>query len=73
MNLAEFLAKKKLSYHEFGEIVGASTSNVRFWALGMVTPGLYYALKIKDATKSKVEIKSLLSIVDKVSYENKKN
>ena len=73
MSLQEFLDKKNLTYKDLSDEIGASQSNVRFWALRVTTPGLFYAMKVNEYTRGKVAYRDMLSLVDRDKYEENKN
>jgi len=73
MTIAEFLKKTKIDHNDLARMIGASPSSVKFWELGVGSPGLYYALKLKQITKSKVGFDEMLSTTDKERYEKDKN
>ena len=73
MKICEFMEKKKMTYRSFGDKIGVSASNARFWALRVTSPSLYHAIQINKMSKNKIRFSDMLNLADGDRNEENKN
>jgi transcriptional regulator with XRE-family HTH domain len=61
MELKEYLESRCMSYLEFSKLIGVTPGAVGHYCLKRRMPHLLIAMKIKEATKGKVDFLDLIS------------